>query len=205
MPARCPRCGRQLPTQSFCPRHGDVDPLAPPVVGDPDQIRQWSGRSAVPVWAPRLPVDGWRFGGVAGAGEESRGWRAAAVCLAGPNPFGGRAEMVLVAEEPGVGLGAGLAGLPVPDPVLDPQRPADAKVHALGHPTPLWFVQTDGGPAVYVGEAEGCWLWVVLWPAPAGLLVAEDLDLVDLRDGLGPWELRAGPACRRLSPRGTGQ
>ena len=34
--------------------------------------------------------------------------RASAVALSGPNPLGGPADMLIIAEEPGVGLGAGL-------------------------------------------------------------------------------------------------
>jgi hypothetical protein len=33
-----------------------------------------------------------------------------------------------------------------------------------------------------VGEAEGLWLWAVLWPADAGYLFAEDVNLHDLRE-----------------------
>lgn len=48
--------------------------------------------------------------GGASAGDERTGARATAVALAGPSPLGGPADLVLVAEEPGVGLGARLAG-----------------------------------------------------------------------------------------------
>ncbi len=92
-------------------------------------------------------------------------------------------ELVLVAEEPGVGLGARYAGLPGPDPGFVAEGQAHAKVLAAGHPTALWWV--DGSPdrATYVGEAMGNWLWAVLWPADsAGALLLEDLILTDLRE-----------------------
>ena len=54
--------------------------------------------------------------GFAGAGDERTGTRASAVALSGPNPVGGLAEMLVVAEDPGVGLGAALAGLDSVDP-----------------------------------------------------------------------------------------
>ena len=34
----------------------------------------------------------------------------------------------------------------------------------------------------YVGEAMGVWLYVVTWPAAAGYLLEEGLDLHDLAD-----------------------
>jgi hypothetical protein len=35
---------------------------------------------------------------------------------------------------------------------------------------------------VFVGEARGLWLWLVLWPGSGGALVHDHLALVDLRD-----------------------
>jgi hypothetical protein len=139
--------------------------------------------AVVPVWAPLPPPVGWLASGVGWAGDEPDGPSATAVTVSGPSPVGGFADLVLVAEEPGVGLGARLAGLTDTDP--DPWDTADApraKVEAAGHPTPLWAVHGPGDRAAYVGEARGVWLWVVLWPADAGVLLLEDLMLRDLRD-----------------------
>lgn len=36
--------------------------------------------------------------------------------------------------------------------------------------------------AAFVGEAMGSWLWLILWPASAGVLLVEQLELLDLRD-----------------------
>jgi hypothetical protein len=90
--------------------------------------------------------------------------------------------MLIVAEEPGVGLGAGLAGLPGPDPgdgfaVGQPQ----ASVRVDGHEVPLWLVESDG-KAVFAGEVAASWLWLVLSPDTAGALLVESLPLRDLRD-----------------------
>jgi hypothetical protein len=38
------------------------------------------------------------------------------------------------------------------------------------------------GRAAFAGEVEGNWLWVVLWPDTAGVLLVEPLSLRDLRD-----------------------
>jgi hypothetical protein len=104
--------------------------------------------------------------------------------------------MVLVSEEPGVGLGARFAGLDGIDPGDFTDRPPAGKVHADGHPTALWQVEPDPGDrAAFVGEAWGMWLWAVLWPASAGLLLLEDLNLADVR--------RAGPAAYEMLGYGT--
>jgi hypothetical protein len=36
--------------------------------------------------------------------------------------------------------------------------------------------------AAFVGEAGGVWLWLVMWPADAALLLLEHLVLEDLRE-----------------------
>ena len=38
------------------------------------------------------------------------------------------------------------------------------------------------GRAAFAGEVQGNWLWVVLWPDTAGVLLVEPLPLRDLRD-----------------------
>jgi hypothetical protein len=108
---------------------------------------------------------------------------AAAVAWSAPAPLGGPADVLLVAEEPGVGLGAALAGLDGPDPdthVLG--GPPSTKVRVEGHPTPLWEVETAADRTAYVGEASGCWLWAVVWPGEVALELHDGVRLVDLRD-----------------------
>ena len=102
--------------------------------------------------------------------------------LSGPNPLGGPADMLIIAEEPGVGLGAGLAGLPGPDPGdgFAAGQP-NATVEVGNHDAPLWLVESDG-KAVFAGEVAANWLWLVLWPDTAGTLLVEPLPLRDLRD-----------------------
>jgi hypothetical protein len=109
--------------------------------------------------------------------------------------------MLLIAEEPGVGLGAAYAGLPGPDPgggVGD--GPPHAKADIRGHPTPLWCV--EGVPpdrAVYVGEALGNWLWAIAWPAEVGCLIAlTEFDLRDLSDPDQIFDLPYGAFSPRL-------
>jgi hypothetical protein len=90
--------------------------------------------------------------------------------------------MLLIAEEPGVGLGSALRRRLGAGPGAVLQRPPDAKVEAAGHPTALW--RTDSAPdrVAFVGEALGVWLYAVLWPPASELLLIEQVELHDLRD-----------------------
>jgi hypothetical protein len=120
--------------------------------------------------------------------------------MTGPSPLGGAADLLLVAEEPGIGLGARLAGLPGPDPGAGfDSGPPDAKVEAAGHPTALWSLPTECDTAAFVGEAKGLWVWALVWPASAGLLMYDALSLVDLRDGYQEAEIVFGALSPRLS------
>lgn len=110
------------------------------------------------------------------------------MACSGPGPLGGMGELLLVAEELGVGLGARFAGIDGPDPGshIDVSAPPHAKVVAAGRPTPLWHLK--GAPddrAVFAGEARGLWLWAIVWPEQTGLLMYDELVLTDLRDA-GP-------------------
>jgi hypothetical protein len=155
------------------------------------------GRQTTPLWSLWPLPPGWMVTGVGWAGDSRSGVRATALACSGPAPINrGPADIVLVAEEPGVGLGARFAGIPGPDPgpFLESARdgaPAHAKVRAAGWPTPLWSVKSADDRSAYVGEAKGLWLYAVAWPASAGYLVAEDLCLWDLVESL-PSELIFG-------------
>lgn len=206
--ASCPRCSRPVHPPSLsssawqCAAHGAVQPLQPLLTPSPGLLTSVAARAQVPLWLPWPLPWGWVVTGVAAAGDERTGWMATALACSGPAPLGGMGELIIVAEEPGVGLGARYAGLDAPDggaPSLT--TPPGARLHAGGHPTALWWL--DGSPdrASYVGEALGRWLWVVLWPSSAGALLLEDLALTDLREVKEEIELLPLGA---LSPRLTG-
>lgn len=186
----CPRCGGAIHEPNvwssawMCGIHGEVLPLQPAKRPSPAALQAVLRVARVPVWLPwPLPV-GWLVTGFAYAGDERSGGRACATALSGPAPLGGPGELIVVAEEPGVGLGAWYAGLPGPDPGpgLDFGATPYAKVYARGHPTPLWNVDAGPDRAVFVGEAMGNWLWAVLWPASAALLLLEQVHVRDMRD-----------------------
>ncbi|GAA4098481.1 hypothetical protein GCM10022248_82340 [Nonomuraea soli] len=118
-------------------------------------------------------------------GDERSGGRASVVALSGPSVTHGPADLLIIAEEPGIGLGAAFAGLDGPDPGQGfDDGPPNAKIDVLGHPTALWCVTTaPDDRAVYAGEALGNWLWTIGWPAEAGCLIAlAQLSLLDLRE-----------------------
>jgi hypothetical protein len=184
-----------------CERDGDVDPVAPPVLPSHEQLAAVLPSARIPFWLPWPLPTGWLATGLSWAGDERVGARAALLACGGPSPLGGYAELVVIAEEPGVGLGAHWAGLPGVDPGRQlATGNAHAKVHVGGHATPLWWVAGPGDSAVFVGEARGLWLWLVLWPGSAGALVHDHLSLVDLRDA--PRDLQ--PPLGALSGRFSG-
>lgn len=208
----CPRCASPLHAPGLwssawtCDVHGEVHPMQPVVQPTSDLVHAAVRSAHVPVWLPWPLPRGWLVTGIASAGDERTGSRATATACTGPAPLGGVAELLLVAEEPGVGLGARYAGLDGPDGGSVPDdRAADAKVHAAGHPTAMWsLAQAPTDRSVYVGEALGCWLWAVLWPESAGFLLIDDFVLTDLR-ALGPGiDIPTGALSPRLtSPPGA--
>ncbi len=204
MRAVCPRCRgtAHAPTAWSsawrCDLHGEIVPLAPARRPTPDGLHVLIRGARVPVWLPWPLPAGWLVSGFTGAGDERSGFRAVALALSGPNPLGGPAEMLIVAEEPGVGLGAGLAGLRGPDPGDGfAARQPDAVVQVARHDDPLWLVEA-AGKAVFAGEVSGRWLWLVLWPDTAGTLLVEPLPLRDLRDRAQDIDVPFGALSPRL-------
>jgi len=185
----CPRCAGPVhaPSESSggwrCGLHGEVDPLRPAYSPSREGLSGVLRGAAVPVWLPWPLPPGWLVTGFAAAGDERSGSRGCVVALTGPNPVGGQGEMLIIAEELGVGLGARFAGLDGPDPGRDfAAGPVDASVQFGHHDVPLWHVEAPNR-AAFAGEVMASWLWVVLWPDTAGMLLVEPLALRDLRDG----------------------
>jgi hypothetical protein len=178
--------------------HGEIYPLAPARVPTKDGLHALAKQAKVPLWVPWPLPAGWLVTGFTGAGDERTGTCASALALSGPNPLGGPADMLIIAEEPGVGLGAGLAGLPGPDPGdgFATSQPY-ATVEVANHDAPLWLVESDS-TAVFVGEVAASWLWLVLWPDTAGVLLVEPLALRDLRDPEQELDLPFGALSTRL-------
>lgn len=206
--ATCPRCDGAVRAPSIwhssatCAVHGEVVPLQSAHPADEEHLTWVARHSDVPVWVPWPLPDGWLVTGTRCVRDDRHEAQAVVVAVSGPHhgPAGGSpvADLLLVAEQPGVGLGAHLAGRDELDPGegLATGRPA-ARLHAAGAASPLWSVPSGGDRAVLVGEAGGVWLWALLWPAAAGVTLIDDLELVDLRDPDHELDL----PCGALSPR----
>ncbi|HUZ39119.1 MAG TPA: DUF6758 family protein [Streptosporangiaceae bacterium] len=203
-PPTCPRCGGPVTAPSAwasgwrCQLHGEVYPLWPAYRPAPDGLRGLLRDAKVPVWLPWPLPASWLVTGFAGAGDDRSGTHACVVALSGPSPVGGLGELLLVSEEIGVGLGARLAGLAGPDPGegFAAGQP-HATVRYRHHEFPLWHVDAPDR-AAFAGEALGTWLWVLLWPDTAGVLLVEAMPLRDLRDPDQDLDLPFGAASPRL-------
>ena len=207
MTVSCPRCGGAVrgpdPDSSGweCSTCGPIAPLHTAERLGLDVIEAVSARvtateDAMPLWCPwPLPAD-WLVTGVAWAGDERTGVQASAIACSGPAPLvGGPADIVVVAEEPGVGLGNRLAGLAGTDPGVAAASlagsTAHARVKAARRDTPMWTVGDRADRAAFVGEARGRWLYVVAWPAETGYVLSEDVSLHDLTEWM-PADLEFG-------------
>jgi hypothetical protein len=183
----CPRCGGDVRPPGLwssrwsCAVHGEVFPLHPVTVPSARLARQLGERSAVPLWIPWPMPRGWVVGAIIHAEDDASGVRATGVVVSGPNPMGGPADLLLVAEEQGVGLGARYAGVEGADPGDAVKEDPQARLEFESRPVPLWWVDSPADRAVYVGQWGGRWLWIVLRPQSAGVLLIGDLPVADLR------------------------
>ncbi|HEU4567495.1 MAG TPA: DUF6758 family protein [Marmoricola sp.] len=191
--ASCPRCTSPL-TQGdegwACLQHGEVEPLWRPEKVDYETFAELVGRAGdLPIYLPWPMSPGWSiadFGCVAG-----RGPSATVTTTVGMSDLDGQVEVSVVAEDPGVGLGARVAGSKHTDPGDQVgSGPPAVRLRAGGRPVPMWVVDVDNGDdvlgaSVFAGEAEGRWLWLVLRPASAALLLHDEWLLADVT-GFGP-------------------
>ncbi len=179
--------------------HGDVQPLQPAVALTADGLRSFAAESRVPLWLPwPLPL-GWLVTGLTYAGDDRTGPRATVLVCSGPAPLGGAADLLVLAEEPGIGLGAHFGGLPGPDPGDGFMTgPPSFKAQAVGHVIAMWEVMGEADRSVFVGEARGHWLWMVTWPETASLMLYDRLHLVDLRGAAYPADIPFGARSPRL-------
>ncbi|MBX6371528.1 MAG: hypothetical protein IRZ02_04645 [Acidothermus sp.] len=209
----CPRCGATVrPPNAWssawsCEAHGGVAPLWTPTRPGPESleaVRRAAAHGRLPVWLPWPLPEGWLCCGYAFAGDERSGAVVTVVGLCGPSPLGGGAEWLLLAENPGVGLGARLAGLVGPDPGAGfDAGPPHVKLDAAGHPTALWSLDTGPEAAVFVGEARAAWLWALIWPAPAGVVLLEGFALIDLVERTDGLDIPYGALSPRLAALGS--
>ena len=199
--ASCPRCTSPVTGEGptfACSVHGPIEPLWRPDQADYDTFAELVGRiEDIPTYLPWPMSPGWSiadFGCVGNAGRV----RATVTTTVGTSDLDGDVEVTIVSEDPGIGLGARCAGTTYDDP--GPQisnGPPAIHVRAGGRAVPLWLVEdsvdglghpNDDEPlarAVFAGEADGRWLWLVMRPASAALLLHDEWLLADVT-GFGP-------------------
>jgi hypothetical protein len=183
----CSYCPRPL-EEGRCADHGAVPALwrTPEATYD-DFAEHLVASGPFPTYLPWPLSPGWRVSDFA----RVEGTRATLSCASGSSDLDGPVDLVVVAEEPGTGLGGRAAGLHRSDPgsELGHGRPA-VRVRIGMNVVPLWPVSTSATDdtfdrTVLVGEAEGRWLWLVVRPASAVLLLRDDWILRDV-SGVGP-------------------
>ena len=193
--AECPRCPTPIPHSTgggwSCPDHGPTAPLLRPDAPSYDAFLEALAASGdFPTYLPWPISPGWTVSDFAVVGEAAHG-RATLTCSSGTSALDGPVDVFVVSEESGIGLGARCAGTPHldPGPDLGVGRPP-VRVRIGSQAVPLWAVSTwssdvEVDRAVFAGEAGGRWLWVVLRPASAMLLLQDEWILRDV-SGIGP-------------------
>jgi hypothetical protein len=203
-PPTCPRCSGPVREPGLwssswqCDRHGDVLPYHQTSLPSREALEASVARSHSPWWSPYPSMMLWTVSGFGHCADDKRGTRASAMCFAGPNPSGGPVDMIVVAEEAGIGLGERFAGRDGMDPGDVFDTPPPVHIEADGHACPLWSVPAADDRLAYVGESHGQWLWIVVWPPSASVLLLDQLRLVDLRDHR---PAREALVCGAPSPR----
>ncbi len=187
--AGCPRCSSPVSDDAGhwrCLDHGVITPLwRPAVVGYESFAEHLLRAGTMPSFSPWPLPPAWTITDYGSVVAEGGTAKAAFVSCAGPSELDGVVELSVVSEEPGVGLGARCAGLSRTDPGADIGGPPHAKVRIDGHPISMWSVSTSEcdvawDRSVFAGEARGRWLWLVLRPASAMLLLRDDWILRDV-------------------------
>lgn len=186
----CPRCAApvsQHGEQWVCVDHGVTEPLwrpeEPTYEAFGDHLRATDG---FPTYLPWPISPGWRVTDFAAVGSRPERARATMTCCSGTSELDGPVDVIVVTEEAGTGLGARLAGTVHDDPGAQVGRgPAAVKIRVEGQQVSLWPVSTDLAEgewdrSVVAGEARGRWLWLVLRPASAMLLLSDDWLLRDV-------------------------
>ncbi len=175
-----------------CSLHGRTDPLWRPDRADYESFAELVARiDDMPTYLPWPMSPGWSIADFGCVGDTRV--RATVTTTVGTSDLDGEVEVTVVSEEPGVGLGARCSGTAYDDP--GPQvshGPPAVHVRAGGRTVPLWLVDGEQAGdqellarAVFAGEAEGRWLWLVMKPASSALLLHDEWLLADVT-GFGP-------------------
>lgn len=196
--AGCPRCPTPVvrlergSSSWSCPRHGPVRPLWRPAEASYDDfVEHLRASPDFPSYLPWPLSPGWSVSDFGVVGETPDRPVATMTCASGTSELDGPVDVLVVAEEPGTGLGSRCAGLTGDGPGPDVgDGPPAARVHLGSKAVGLWIVSNSASDreldrSVLAGEAEGRWLWIVLRPAAAVLLLRDGWLLRDVSH-LGP-------------------
>lgn len=145
----------------------------------------------MPSYLPWPQPPGWHVSTFGVVGETPARARATVTCSSGSSELDGPTDVFVVAEEPGTGLGSRVAGTGGRDPGMAVRDGSPVARVRIGRAVvPLWAMSTSSADRefdrfVVAGEAEGRWLWLVLRPASALLLLRDEWILRDVSD-VGP-------------------
>jgi hypothetical protein len=194
--AWCPRCREPLGEEraaAGCPGHGSGPTLWRPEQPTYDAfVLHLRAAGDFPTYLPWPMGPGWAVSDFAVTTSDAGRPVGTLTCVSGTSELDGPVDVFVVAEEPATGLGARCAGLPGDDPgreVGDGVPPVRIRIGSVS--VPLWAVSTsvrglaELDRTVLAGEASGRWLWIVLRPASAVLLMRDEWILRDV-SGLGP-------------------
>ena len=161
--ASCPRCSSPVTEDDDgwrCLDHGRITPLWRPAEASYEALTEHLLRcTTVPTLLPWPLSPGWTITDFGCVGSPRDGEaRASLASCSGPSDLG--------------------------------DGPPHAKVRVDGRPVSLWWVSTSHSDShfnrsVFAGEAQGRWLWLVMRPASAALLLNDEWILLDVSD-LGP-------------------
>ena len=125
---------------------------------------------------------------MSGIGDGTDG--ASVVACSGPDLLDGLADIFVISEEPGGTLGSSALGTEYAGSHLAPDRQAaDAHITVDDHRAPMWRIASDADRDVFLGEAAGRWLWLVMFPDITSLMMSDDFRLTALSDLVGELEL----------------
>jgi hypothetical protein len=173
-----------------CPEHGPTPALRRPDQASYDGFAEaLAAAGEFPTYLPWPMSPGWSVSDFAVVGE--RDAKATMTCSSGTSALDGPVDVFVVSEESGTGLGSRCAGTSHLDPGPEiGAGPPMVRVRVGSQSVPLWVVSTSSEDreldrSVLAGEAEGRWLWMVLRPASAVLLLRDEWILRDV-SAIGP-------------------
>ncbi|MGA8255334.1 MAG: DUF6758 family protein [Nocardioides sp.] len=185
----CPRCPAPVAEVSsawVCVEHGEIEPLWRPSEVTYTAFGEHLRRSrSLPTYLPWPLSPGWSVTDFAVVGGDPDRARATMTCCSGTSALDGPVDVIVVTEEAGTGLGSRIAGTEHEDPGAEVgQGSPSVRVRIDHQVVPLWPVSTSASDtewdrSVVAGEAQGRWLWMVLRPASAILLLRDDWILRD--------------------------